>query len=91
MSKKIKNIILVIIYVVSLILVAFLVKNITMKKCKDSEIKLEEDLNKVTSKMSDVEKHNKMHDLADPCQEEVIAMLSAYICKMGESFSHHFK
>jgi len=58
MNKKIKNIILVSIYVVSLILVAFLVKNITMKKCKDSEIKLEEDLNNVQSKMTDVEKRN---------------------------------
>ena len=58
MSKKIKNIIFISIYVVSIIVAFFLGKNITMEKCKNSEIKLEEDLNKVTSEMSDVEKRN---------------------------------
>ena len=58
MNKKIKNIILVSIYVVSLIVAFFFGKNITMKKCKDSQIKLEEDLNKATSKMTDIEKRN---------------------------------
>ena len=58
MSKKIKNIIFASIYVVSLIVAFFFGENITMKKCKDSEIKLEEDLNKVTSEMSNVEKRN---------------------------------
>lgn len=70
MSKKIKNIIFASIYVVSLIVVAFLVKNITMKKCKDTEIKLEEDLNNVNSKMTDVEKrNNELLELNDKQQK----------------------
>ena len=61
MTKKV--IILVSISVVSLIVVSLIVgffigRNFTLKKCKESEIKLEEDLNKANSKMSDVEKRN---------------------------------
>ena len=82
MSKKIKNIILASIYVVSLIVAFFFGKNITMKKCKDSQIKLEEDLNKATSKMTDIEKRNdellelndKQQKINDELKTENMAM-----------------
>ena len=56
MTKKI--IILISIIIVSLIIGFFIGKNFTLKKYKDSQIKLEEDLNKATSKMTDIEKRN---------------------------------
>ena len=54
MTKKV----IILVSVVSLIVGFFIGRNFTLKKCKESEIKLEEDLNKATSKMSDIEKRN---------------------------------
>lgn len=84
MNTKTKIIILVLIYVVSIIITFFLSKNITMKKCKDSQIKIEEDLNKALSKTSDVEKRNdellelneKQQKINDELKNENIAMKS---------------
>lgn len=84
MNTKTKIIILVLIYVVSIIITFFLSENITMKKCKDSQVKIEEDLNKALSKMSDVEKRNdellelndKQQKINDELKNENIAMKS---------------
>ena len=80
MTKKI--IILVSISVVSLIIGFFIGRNYILKKCKNSEIKLEEDLNKVTSKMTDIEKrndellelNNKQQKINDELRTENMAM-----------------
>ena len=58
MDKKTKIIILIVFYIISLIDMFLLGKNITIKKYKDSKIKIEEDLNKANSKISDIEKRN---------------------------------
>ena len=58
MDKKTKIIILIAFYIISLIDVFLLSKNITINKYKDSKIKIEEDLNKANSKISDIEQRN---------------------------------
>ena len=73
MTKKI--IILVSISVVSLIIGFFIGRNFTLKRCKDSEIKLEKDLNKVTSEMTDIEKRNndllELNDIQQKINDEL--------------------
>jgi hypothetical protein len=66
MNRKTKIIIFSSIYIISFIFAFFLGKNITMKKCKDSQIKIEEDLQNALSKASVIEKrNNKLLELND--------------------------